>query len=159
MGSKQDKVSGSIWLKKPHFLPLCPKLDPDTGRCLPSSHPLIALGRLMLSLLYPPLRTLLFQFDPETAHDWTLQLLHSSPDAAPKSILRHPCSCRAASGDEPRFSQPGRAGGRIGQKWRMYQCLGSAGVWLCRDWHSDAPPPAGQSQTSNVPIAASRGAD
>lgn len=79
MGSKQDKVSGSIWLKKLHFLPLCPKLDPDTGRCLPSSHPLIALGRLMLSLLYPPLRTLLFQFDPETAHDWTLQLLHSAP--------------------------------------------------------------------------------
>ncbi|MCC6136569.1 MAG: quinone-dependent dihydroorotate dehydrogenase [Candidatus Contendobacter sp.] len=33
----------------------------------------------MFSLCYPPLRTLLFQLDPETAHDLTLQLLRSAP--------------------------------------------------------------------------------
>lgn len=33
----------------------------------------------MFSLCYPPLRSLLFQLDPETAHDLTLKLLRSTP--------------------------------------------------------------------------------
>lgn len=30
-------------------------------------------------MLYPLLRTLMFQFDPETAHNWMLNLLHATP--------------------------------------------------------------------------------
>ena len=33
----------------------------------------------MLSFCYPPLRAALFRLDPETAHDWTLQVLRSAP--------------------------------------------------------------------------------
>ncbi len=40
----------------------------------------------MFSLCYPPLRTLLFQLDPETAHDLTLRSLRSAP-ALPLSLL------------------------------------------------------------------------
>jgi dihydroorotate dehydrogenase len=40
----------------------------------------------MFSLCYPPLRALLFQLDPETAHDLTLQLLRSAP-ALPLGLL------------------------------------------------------------------------
>ena len=48
-------------------------------RYLPPSHHLTDLGhRLMFSLFYPSLRTLLFQMDPETAHHWTLKLLRSA---------------------------------------------------------------------------------
>ncbi|MDS4041198.1 MAG: quinone-dependent dihydroorotate dehydrogenase [Candidatus Competibacter sp.] len=38
-------------------------------------------------MLYLPLRALLFQFDPETAHDWTLCLLRSIPIAPLGGIL------------------------------------------------------------------------
>lgn len=38
-------------------------------------------------MFYHPLRTLLFQLDPETAHDWTLHLLRSTPTLPLRGLL------------------------------------------------------------------------
>lgn len=39
------------------------------------------------TMFYHPLRTLLFQLDPETAHDWTLHLLRSTPTLPLRGLL------------------------------------------------------------------------
>ncbi|MCK7579917.1 MAG: hypothetical protein MZV65_32425 [Chromatiales bacterium] len=70
-------------------------------------------------MLYPTLRALLFQLDPETAHDWTLLLLRQtfdSPLGKPGGLLLDSSASRAAAGYGPRFSQPGRTGGRSRQE-------------------------------------------
>ena len=41
----------------------------------------------MFSLCYPPLRAVLFRLDPETAHDWTLQVLRSAPVLPLKALF------------------------------------------------------------------------